>query len=116
MPVVGMDALIRRIGSIKKAVREEIFQEAAEEWIEQDFKPVAKQLVPVRTGELRDSIDGKANPQQVRVYADAKHAQVTEEGSVEHNIPAQPYMKPAYEKTRRKLSKRTRDALRRRLK
>lgn len=116
MPVVGMDALIRRIGSIKRAVREEIFEEAAKEWVEQDFKPMAKQLVPVRTGELRDSIDGTANPQQVRVFADAPHARVTEEGSVDRNISAQPYMKPAFEKTRRKLSKRTRDALRRRLK
>ena len=116
MPVVGMDALIRRIGSIKKAVQEEIFEEAGKEWVEQDFKPIAKQLVPYRTGELRDSIDGTANPQQVRVFADAPHARVTEEGSVDRNIPAQPYMKPAFEKTRRKLSKRTRDALRRRLK
>jgi hypothetical protein len=116
MSVTGMDALIRYLGSIKKAVHEEVFEEAAKEWVEQDFVPAARQIVPIDTRELHDSIGGAANPQQVRVFASAPHAQVTEEGSVERNIPAQPYMKPAFDKTRRKLSQRTREALRRRLK
>lgn len=111
-----MDAVLRYLGSIKHAVEHEVFEEAATTWVKEDFLPVARQLVPYDTGELHDSIGGNANPQQVRVFADAPHARVTEEGSVEKNIPAQPYMRPAFEKTRRKLSKRTRDALRKRLK
>ena len=116
MSVTGMDALIRYLGSIKKAVQDEIFKEAATEWVEKDFVPAARQICPEDTGELKASIGGAANPSQVRVFATATHAQVTEEGSVEKNIRAQPYMKPAFEKTRRKLSQRTREALRKRLK
>jgi hypothetical protein len=110
-----MDALIRYLGSIKEAVKNDIFEEAANEWVEYDFVPAARQICPEDTGELKASIGGNANPQQVRVFASAPHAQVTEEGSVEKNIPAQPYMRPAFNKTRRKLAQRTRDALRKRL-
>lgn len=113
MTVKGMDALVRYLGSIKEAVQNDIFEEAANEWIEQDFKPVAKQLAPKVTGNLANSIDGNANPQQVRVFAEAEYAGWVEEGTTQKE--ARPFMKPAFDKTRRKLSQRTRDALRKRL-
>lgn len=115
MSVKGFNAIKRKVGSIRAAIADgSLFEEAATEWVEQDFKPLAKQLVHVRSGELRDSIDGEVNPQQVRVFADAPHARYEEEGTSTRE--AHPYMRPAFEKTRRKLSERTRKAFRRRFK
>ena len=110
---VSKDALLRKLGSIRKAIENDIFEEAAREWIEKDFKPLAKALVHVDSGQLRDSIDGEANGNQARVFADTEYAQIEEEGSSTHT--AHPYMRPAFDRTRRKLSEYTRKALRKRL-
>lgn len=114
MSLKGIDALKRRIGSVRDAIANgEAFQEAGEAWIEQDFKPYAKQIVPVRSGELRDSIDGAVNENQIRVFADAPHAAAVEEGTSKQ--AAQPFMRPAFLATRAKLSARTRAALKKRI-
>lgn len=111
--LTGMDALRRKLGSIKHAIENDIFEEAGHAWVEQDFKPAAKQLAPVASGELRDSIDGEVNPQQIRVFASADHARFVEEGTVKQS--AQPFMEPAFQKTRRKLAAHARAALKKRL-
>lgn len=116
MSVTGWDALKRRVGSIKRAIESgEIWEEAATEWARDDFLPVAKQLCPVgETGQLRDSINYEVNPRQVRVFADKEYASFVEDGTSLQK--AQPFMRPARDKTRRKLSERTRKAMSRRLK
>lgn len=108
----GADVFKRRLGSIRQAVEQapELFREAAEEWLEQDTIPAAQQLAPVRTGELRDSIGGAANEQQVRLFATADHARPVEEGT--SKMAAQPFLAPAIVKTRPKLSARIRAKLR----
>lgn len=110
---VTKDALLRKLGSIRKAIENDLFEEAASEWIEKDFKPRAKALAPVDTGRLRDSIDGEVNGNQARLFADTEYARIMEEGSSTHS--AQPFMQPAFDQTRRKLSEYTRKALRKRL-
>ncbi|PIB90998.1 HK97-gp10 family putative phage morphogenesis protein [Caulobacter sp. FWC2] len=112
----GADVFKRRLGSIRRAVENapELFQEAGEEWLEQDAIPAAQQLAPVRTGELRDSIGGAANEQQVRLFATAEHARAVEEGT--SKMAAQPYLAPAIAKTRNKLSARIRTKLKDHLK
>ncbi len=112
----GADVFKRRLGSIRQAVENapELFQEAGEEWLEQDAIPAAKQLAPVRTGELRDSIGGAANEQQVRLFATAEHARAVEEGT--SKMAAQPYLAPAIAMRRNKLSARIRNKLKDNLK
>lgn len=114
MSLKGLDALRRRVGSIKQAIEHDIFEEAGREWVEQDFVPAAQAIVHVESGELRDSIGGEVNSNQIRVFASAPHAIHEEEGTVLHE--AHPFMKPAYDQTRKKLSARTRKKLRDKLK
>lgn len=116
MGVVGWDALLRRAGSIKQAIASgEVWEEAATKWAKEDFIPVAKQACPVgETGALRDSINYEVNPKQVRVFAEKEYATFVENGTSKQK--AQPFMRPAAEKTRPKLSQRTREALAKRLK
>lgn len=67
----------------------------------------AKELVPVDTGELRDSIRaegglwrgaGDSRPAEVEVVATAPHATFIELGTVK--APAQPFLAPAVESVR----------------
>lgn len=113
MAMTGMNALRRRHGSIKKAIEGEVFEEAGREWVDLDFVPAAQSLVHVDTGELRDSIGGEVNPQNIRVTATAEHAADEEFGNSTRG--PHPYMKPAFERTRRKLPARMRQKLRTRL-
>lgn len=113
MSLVGKDVLLRRVRSIKQAIEGGLFEEAARDWVELDFKPVAQSLAPVRSGALRDSIDGTVGPNQIRVFADTDYASFVEEGTSKQ--PAQPFMKPAFDIARPKLSARTRKALRKKL-
>jgi len=110
MSVKGFDPAIARIDAIQRKLTEAP-QKAAEEWLEKDFKPAAKALAPVRTGELRDSIDGTVTPHGVRVFADADHARFVEEGTTK--MPAQPFLEPAFRQSIGKLQQRIKEALRR---
>lgn len=116
MGVTGWDALLRRAGSIKRAIESgEVWQEAATKWATEDFIPAAKQGCPVgETGQLKESINYEVSARQVRVYADKPYASFVEDGTSTQT--AQPFMRPARDKTRRKLSERTRAALAKRLK
>lgn len=103
MSVKGWGAAVKKITRIRRIV-EEAPQKAASDWIEQDFKPAAKALAPVRTGELRDSIDGRVTKTQATVFAAAPHAGFVENGT--SLSPAQPYMEPALAQTKPKLKAR----------
>ncbi|WP_288484775.1 HK97-gp10 family putative phage morphogenesis protein [uncultured Novosphingobium sp.] len=109
MSVDGYDKAISHLDRLLGAMRSAP-QRAAQEWLEQDFKPVAKSLVPVRTGELRDSIDGRVTATSVEVFATAEHARFVEEGT--SKMEAQPFMGPAWEQTKGKLQKRIAQAIR----
>lgn len=89
----------------------DIVERAGTDWIEQDFEPLAKQLVPVDTGELRDSIGGTATPHGIRVFAEAPHARHVEEGTSTHR--AQPFLGPSVDRTINKLLKRIQQEIRR---
>ena len=103
MSVKGFDRAIAKVDALL-ALMSDAPQEAAREWLEQDFKPLAKQLAPVRTGELRDSIDGEVTPGGVRVFASAPYAKLVEEGTSKQ--AAQPFLTPAFERTKHKLKER----------
>lgn len=108
MAVKGFDRLIQKVTRIRNAVRD-VPQKAAAEWVEQDFIPVAQGLAPVRTGELRDSIDGRVTKTRVVVFADAPHARYVEEGT--SVAPARPFMGPAFDQTKAALKQRIRDEI-----
>ena len=110
MAMKGMNVLNRRLGSIAQAISNNSFEEAATEWIEQDFKPVARRECPVDTGELRDSIGGSVNQNQGRVFASADHASIVHDGTSTRE--GNPFLDRAFEQTRRKLSGRMRKKLR----
>lgn len=110
MAMKGMNVLKRRMGSVAQAISNNSFEETATEWIEQDFKPVARRESPVDTGELRDSIGGSVNQNQGRVYATAEHASIINDGTATR--AANPFLDRAFVQTRRKLSERMRKKLR----
>lgn len=109
MSVKGWDALIKKVVRIRNGV-ENAPQRAAEAWLEEDFKPYAKSIAPVRTGEFRDSIDGRVTKTRVTVFSDAPHARWVEEGTSTHE--AQPTIGPALEVTKAKLKQRIKDEIR----
>lgn len=108
MGVKGFDRLIQKVTRIRNAVADAP-QKAAADWVEEDFKPAAQALAPVRTGELRDSIDGRVTKTRVTVFADAPHARYVEEGT--SVAPAQPFMGPAFDQTKAALKQRIRDEI-----
>lgn len=108
MGAKGFDSLIKKVTRIRNAVADAP-QKAAADWVEQDFVPAAQALVPVRTGELRDSIGGRVTKTRVTVFADAEHARYVEEGT--SVAPAQPFMGPAFDQTKDQLKKRIRDEI-----
>ena len=108
MSVKGWDTAIARLDAIQRKLSEAP-ERAARIWLEQDFKPAAKALAPVRTGELRDSIDGEVSPGGVRVFADAPHARFVEEGTTK--MPAQPFLGPALKQTKGKLKERIKNEI-----
>lgn len=92
MKLRGMDELmsqIERIGNIAEEKLVPLLKEAAEETI----LPEAKRLVPVDTGELRDSLEIRETPNGIELYAGTDHALPVEFGTVHQE--AQPYMRPA---------------------
>ena len=109
MSAKDWDRLIKKVVRIQNRI-EDAPREAAKEWLEEDFKPYAKSIAPVRTGEFRDSINGRVSKTRVTVFADAPHSRWVEEGTSTN--PAQPTIRPALEATRAKLLKRIRDAVR----
>lgn len=112
--IKGMDALQRRLGSIKQAIQdEEPFRKAAHEWLDEDVLPTAHRLVPKATGALDRSITGEITQNQIRLGATAPHAAFVEEGTSKQD--AQPFLRPAIDMNRPKLSARTRDHYKRRL-
>ncbi|WP_156416481.1 MULTISPECIES: HK97-gp10 family putative phage morphogenesis protein [unclassified Sphingopyxis] len=111
MALKGINGLKRRIGSVKRAIENDLFEDAGSEWVEQDFKPVAKAECPVgETGDLQESIDGAVNQNQIRVYASAPYASYVHDGTAK--IEANPFLQRAFERTRPKLSARMRQKLR----
>lgn len=103
MSFEGWGKIEARIAKARQAINEAPAK-AGRDWLEQDFKPMAKSLAPVRTGELRDSIDGTVDAQGVTVFASAEHAGFVEHGTTKS--PAQPFMQPALDRTKDKLKKR----------
>jgi HK97 gp10 family phage protein len=59
----------------------------------------AKQLVPVRSGRLRNSLDAEVSDGEARVGSrDVEYASMVEEGT--RHMAAQPYLRPALFKKR----------------
>jgi len=109
MSVKGFDEAIAKVDAVLRQMQNAP-QDAAKAWLEEDFKPYAKRIVPVQTGALRDSIDGRVTPAGVEVFASAPHARFVEEGTSKQ--AAQPFMAVAWAATIHKLYERTNKALR----
>lgn len=108
------DVFVRRVKSVAKAIEDgQIFEEAGQEWIDNDVVPRAQSLAPKVTGRLANSIGGSVNPNQIRVYADADYASFVENGT--SKMAAQPFLKPAVVQTRDRLTARMRKKLKDRL-
>lgn len=108
------DAVRLRRGKVKQAIRDKApFQEAAAEWGE-IVVTEAKGRAVVDTGEFRDGIDFKVTDDQVSIVGNAPHSRVVEEGR--SNSPAQPAIRPAIERNRRKLGELIRKHYKERLK
>jgi HK97 gp10 family phage protein len=109
----GFDRIMARLEKARRAINEAPAK-AGKDWLEQDFKPAAKALAPVATGELRDSIDGEVDATGVTVFAAAPHAPHVEHGTTK--MAAQPFMQPALDQTKDKLKKRILDEVRKGMK
>lgn len=109
MSVKGFDEAIGKVDAVLRQMQNAP-ADAAKAWLEEDFKPYAKRIVPVQTGALRDSIDGRVTPAGVEVFASAPHARFVEEGTSKQ--AAQPFMAVAWAATIHKLYERTSKALR----
>ena len=109
MSVKGWGALVRKVTRIRDGV-DHAPQKDAQDWVGKDFKPFAQSIAPVRTGEFRDSIDGRVTKTSVTVFASAPHARWVEEGTSKKE--AQPTVKPAFEATKGKLRERIKNEIR----
>lgn len=109
MSIRGINVLIRRAKDIRRAMEQDAFLGAAQDWVDQDVVPYAQSIAPVDTGAFRDGIGGAVNPNQIRIYASAPHSTEVEEGTI--NMPARPTLAPAIQKMRRKLLARVRAKL-----
>lgn len=114
MSLTGVDAIMRKLGSVQKAIEVGVFVNAVEEWARVEFIPRAQALVPVATGDLRNSISYSTTAAQVFVFAGADHASHVEFGTFK--MRAQPFIRPAYKAARPLLSRYTRRKLREALK
>lgn len=99
----GMDAIRRRIGSVKQVIRDtpDTAKEVLTEWAETKWKPLAQAIAPVDTGEFRDLLDYEVTADQVKLLGRADHSEAVELGSSTH--AAQPTIRPALEQTRREI-------------
>jgi HK97 gp10 family phage protein len=108
------DAIKRRRGSLKQAILDkEPFQKAAEEWGAETAADAQARAV-VDTGAFRDGIGFRVTEDQVSIIGEAPHSRVVEEGSSTH--AAQPAIRPAVERNRRKLGELVRKYYKERLK
>ncbi len=89
--VVGVEKLVARFEALGLAAEPAL--EAAEEAIGQDVVDYARDLVPVLTGNLRDSLTFERGLGFARVYTDVVYAGQVEYGGA-HN-PPEPYLRPA---------------------
>lgn len=109
MSITGVNAILRKLGSVKSAIDRGVFINAVEEWARVEFIPRAQVLAPFQTGELRDSIGFETQAEQVFVFAGAPHASHVEFGT--YKMPAKPFIRPAYKAARPLLSRYTRRKL-----
>lgn len=103
MSVKGFDEAIAKVERFMEG-QSRAQREAAQEWLDNDFLPEARQLVPKDTGELMESIGGRVTADSIEVFATAGHARWVEEGTSTHM--AQPYMRPAWDRNIHKLKRR----------
>lgn len=97
----GVEAVQQALQQVQKNLSAANVERVVQKWIDDDFVPTAQRIVPVDTGELRDSIDGEANGYVANCYAKAEHSTYVEEGT--SKMKAQPYMRPAAKQTEPKL-------------
>ena len=90
--VNGVPAVLSRFATM--AVASEAALAAAVDTLGHDVETAAKRMVPVDTGDLKDSITYEPNGPNGRVYTDLEYAGLVEYGGP-HNVPPEPYMRPA---------------------
>jgi HK97 gp10 family phage protein len=110
MSITGVEAIMRKLGSVKRAIDTGVFVNAVEEWARIEFVPRAQALAPFATGQLRNSITFETTGTQVFVFAGAAHASHVEFGTFK--MAARPFIRPAYQAARPLLSRYTRRKLR----
>lgn len=93
MKIRGLDSLQRKLRRLGKVVEQAT--DAAAEEIAEEVAWDAEAMVPVDSGELRDSIEVEKTKDGYRVGPrdDVEHALFVEWGT--SRSPAQPYMQPA---------------------
>lgn len=109
MSLTGVDAILRRLGSVKRAIDTGLFVNAVIQWADLEFVPRARALAPRKTGTLQSSISYEVSGAQVFVFAAAPYASHVEFGTFK--AEAQPFIRPAFNAARKRLSAYTRRAL-----
>lgn len=97
----GVEEVVQALNTVHTNLAPHKVERVVQDWIDDDFIPEAQRVVPVDTGELRDSIDGEASGYIANVHADAEHASYVEYGTSQ--MKAQPYMEPTAKKLAPKL-------------
>ena len=112
MSITGQDSVKAKLAKMKAGLTSnEVIQEAGKQWLEEDVLPLARQLVPKRTGNLERSIEGEVVGSEIHVRATAPYAEEVEFGG---NSEAQPYLYPAIEQTKAALGRKIKQSMKRR--
>jgi HK97 gp10 family phage protein len=105
--IEGLDVLARRLKALPDVV-----ERACRNAVKAETTAVAQDMrrgAPRDTGELQESIQAEFDPKAIegRAAATARHAKYVENGTTEN--PAQPFVEPAAERSRRRFPKRVRE-------
>lgn len=85
--VIGVSELVARL--LKGTLLGEVAATTAVNGMAEDVAAAARELAPVQTGRLRDSITSDGN----RAYTDVEYAPFVEYGTA--NMSAEPFLRPA---------------------
>lgn len=114
MSITGHQSTLAKLKKMRESLSSnEVIKEAGEEWIREDFVPLAVDLAPRNTGYLEKHISGEVVGNQIVLKSEAPYSEEVEFGD---NGPAQPFMYPAIEKTKPVLIQKIKKAVERRSK
>lgn len=104
--ILGMDSLLKKMYYLGTIADPDELDD-----IGRNMENSAKALAPVKTGKLRDSIESKVTTEgkrtTIKLYAGVNYAVYIENGT--SKMPAQPFLKPAFNKHKDEVTRKVRN-------